>query len=106
MNLFLKTLRKPIAVVFHTVLPLPHEQLKSKVRLISQAVESVIVMTKTSANILSKDYGLHDDKIMIIEHGTIWFGSTCRQGTVKEKIFVVRQEDTVDIWIIRFRQKS
>jgi len=61
---------KPVVVVFHTVLPKPNEQLKSDVRNIANACQSIIVMTKTSADILIKEYGVSTHKITIIAHGT------------------------------------
>ena len=61
---------KPMAVVFHTVLPKPNEHLKSEVKNIADACKSIIVMTKTSADILMNDYGVASHKITIIAHGT------------------------------------
>lgn len=61
---------KPIVIVFHTVLPHPDDKLKSKIRSITAACESIIVMTNTSANILEADYGLPKNKIEVIAHGT------------------------------------
>ena len=67
---FLCDLKKPIATVFHTVLPHPDEQLKAKVKSIVAVCESIIVMTNTSANILINDYGVPQEKITVIAHGT------------------------------------
>jgi glycosyltransferase involved in cell wall biosynthesis len=67
---FLYALTKPIVVVFHTVLPHPDTHLKSKIKGISDACESLVVMTQTSADILTKDYGLPQKKISVIAHGT------------------------------------
>ena len=67
---FLCDLKKPIATVFHTVLPHPDEQLKAKVKNIVAVCESIIVMTNTSANILINDYGVPQEKITVIAHGT------------------------------------
>ena len=67
---FLFDLTKPIIIVFHTVLPHPNEELKSKIRGIAAVCESIIVMTHTSANILINDYGLTQQKIEVIAHGT------------------------------------
>lgn len=61
---------KPIAVVFHTVLPHPDSLLKEKVQNISAACKSIIVMTNTSAEILAQDYDIDAKKITIIPHGT------------------------------------
>jgi len=67
---FLNTIHKPIIVVFHTVLPLPDEKLKQQVVQISNAVDSIIVMTNTSATILVNDYAVDAEKITMIPHGT------------------------------------
>ncbi|MDR3706015.1 MAG: glycosyltransferase [Paludibacteraceae bacterium] len=66
----LTALTKPIIVVFHTVLPHPDEKLKNKIKAISSACQSLVVMTHTSANILINDYELPEEKISIIAHGT------------------------------------
>ncbi len=67
---FLYRLTKPAVVVFHTVLPNPNELLKAKVRHIAAACASIIVMTKNSAQILVDNYGVLEDKINVIPHGT------------------------------------
>jgi glycosyltransferase involved in cell wall biosynthesis len=67
---FLDTLTKPVIIVFHTVLPHPDNRLKSKIESIVAVCESVIVMTHNSSQILIKDYGLPEEKISVIAHGT------------------------------------
>ncbi len=67
---FLENLSKPTVIVFHTVLPKPDEELRANVRAINEHVESIIVMTNFSANILIKDYGVPRRKITVIPHGT------------------------------------
>lgn len=67
---FLQALTKPVVLVFHTVLPDPNELLKIKVQEISSIVKSIIVMTRSSAKILIKDYDIPKEKIKIIPHGT------------------------------------
>ncbi len=59
---FLYELSKPIVIVFHTVLPHPDEQLRSKIRSIAAVCESIIVMTHNSAGILTTDYGCATSK--------------------------------------------
>lgn len=61
---------KPVVVVFHTVLPKPNAQLKLEVKNIAAACKSIIVMTKTSEEILMNDYGISKQKINVIAHGT------------------------------------
>lgn len=67
---FLYELTKPVVIVFHTVLPQPNEQLKSQIKSIAAACESIIVMTNNSAGILTSDYELPEEKISVIAHGT------------------------------------
>jgi len=67
---FLYELSKPVVVVFHTVLPHPDEELKSKIKSIAAFCKSIIVMTHHSANILLNDYDLPLEKISVIAHGT------------------------------------
>ncbi|CAH0997955.1 hypothetical protein EMA8858_04090 [Emticicia aquatica] len=67
---FLMILEKPIILVFHTVLPNPDEILRIKVQNIADLCESIIVMTQSSAKILSNDYSVNKKKITVIPHGT------------------------------------
>jgi len=67
---FLSILAKPVVIVFHTVLPHPDMQLKSKINSIASRCESIIVMTHNSAEILTNDYELPKEKISVIAHGT------------------------------------
>ena len=67
---FLIKLSKPVIIAFHTVLPHPDEQLKSKVSSIAAVCRSIIVMTNNSAEILTNDYGVPQQKISVIAHGT------------------------------------
>ena len=67
---FLSMLDKPFIIRFHTVLPHPAAKMLSIVQAIALLAEKVIVMTKNSARIIKKDYGVSADKIVIIPHGT------------------------------------
>jgi glycosyltransferase involved in cell wall biosynthesis len=67
---FLYELSKPVAIVFHTVLPRPDELLRAKVRNIAGVCESIVVMTHASADILTTDYNVPKEKISVIAHGT------------------------------------
>ncbi len=67
---FLAVLTKPVIIAFHTVLPHPNELLKTKVQQIAARANSIIVMTQTSAKILLDDYGISNEKITVIPHGT------------------------------------
>jgi glycosyltransferase involved in cell wall biosynthesis len=67
---FLKIVNKPVIIAFHTVLPKPSEALKTSVKNIVNLCESVIVMTNTSAKILTEDYAVSAEQISVIPHGT------------------------------------
>lgn len=67
---FLQELKKPVVVVFHTVLPHPDKRLKTNVQSIAAACESIVVMTNSSATILTSEYNLPPHKISVIAHGT------------------------------------
>lgn len=70
LSLFLQNVKKDIIITFHTVLPKPNQELKEKVMEISRLCKSVIVMTGISADILSNDYDIPFEKIIMIPHGT------------------------------------
>jgi hypothetical protein len=59
---FLSDLYKPVVIAFHTVLPYPNELLKQKVIRIAEACKAIIVMTKSSAEILTGSYGIPQQK--------------------------------------------
>lgn len=63
-------LKKPVAVVFHTVLPHPDEKLKLQIQRIAAFSSSIIVMTHTSSEILTNEYNIPDGIIKVIAHGT------------------------------------
>lgn len=67
---FLDYLDKPVVVTFHTVLPDPTPAMKGKVFTIASRSAGIIVMTRTSADILEKQYAISPDKISVIAHGT------------------------------------
>jgi glycosyltransferase involved in cell wall biosynthesis len=67
---FLVAINKPIVLGFHTVLPNPNASLKFNVAKIAAESTSIVVMTKSSMKILVEDYGIEEDKIAIIPHGT------------------------------------
>lgn len=69
-NFFINDIQKPLAVVFHTVLPGPNDELRTNVQHILDRADSLIVMTNNAADILVRDYIVNLDKITIIPHGT------------------------------------
>lgn len=66
----LKSLKKPVSVAFHTVLPDPDEKRKSHVNEIAAYSQQVVVMTRSSANLLIDTYDVPVEKIIEIAHGT------------------------------------
>ncbi len=67
--LFLRELKKPAVITFHTVLPSPNPELKETVAAINNHVQKIIVMTETSRRILVAEYGIDPEKIVVITHG-------------------------------------
>lgn len=69
-NSFIDAVQKPLAVVFHTVLPNPNDELKANVQHILNRADSLIVMTNNASDILVRDYIVDREKIAVIPHGT------------------------------------
>jgi glycosyltransferase involved in cell wall biosynthesis len=67
---FLLAINKPIATVFHTVLPEPNDKLKKIVKAIIDLSNKIVVLTKKSQEILIRDYDCPELKLRIIPHGT------------------------------------
>lgn len=67
---FIRTLKKPVIIVFHTVLPNPDKILKQYLQQIAGSCASIIVMTNTSSHILQQEYQIDQEKINVIPHGT------------------------------------
>lgn len=67
---FISDLKKPVIVVFHTVLPHPDDKLKLQVQRIAAFSTSIIVMTHTSSAILTNEYNIPEQIITVIAHGT------------------------------------
>jgi glycosyltransferase involved in cell wall biosynthesis len=67
---FLATLKKPIVLGFHTVLPNPNPSLRFNVIKMAEESTSIVVMTKSSVKILAEYYGIAEEKIVLIPHGT------------------------------------
>ncbi len=66
---FLRELKKPVVMTFHTVLPGPNKELRDTVIALNNHVRSITVMTDSSKAILVKDYGIDAQKITVIPHG-------------------------------------
>ena len=66
----LQKLKKPILLVFHTVLPKPSEELREYVRLMAESCDAILVMTHSAQELLVHHYGIKIDKTHVIAHGT------------------------------------
>lgn len=66
---FVETLRKPMVINFHTVLPSPNKEVAHIVKSLAESASSVTAMTSLSKKILSQEYGISARKIKVIPHG-------------------------------------
>ncbi len=67
---FCNALTKPIVFVFHTVLPNPNVEFRTKVKDMAEKASAIIVMTQNASAILVNDYAISKSKITVIPHGT------------------------------------
>ncbi len=67
---FLDELKKPVAYTFHSVIPNPNEELKAIVQLLCSYSQAIFVMTNKSKAILMDDYGIAEEHIAYVPHGT------------------------------------
>lgn len=63
-------IKKPVLVVFHTVLSKPETVFRNYVRSIASSCPMIVVMTQTSSQILQQEYGIDARHITVIQHGT------------------------------------
>jgi glycosyltransferase involved in cell wall biosynthesis len=66
---FLDTVKKPVVVTFHSVLPSPDNLRKKVVNFIGEKSAAIIVMADAAVDILHNDYGVPKNKIHVIRHG-------------------------------------
>ena len=66
---FLETINKPVITTLHSVTPDPPDNLKSIVQYLAMKSSSFIVMVDKAVEILNKDYGINNKKIVVIPHG-------------------------------------
>lgn len=69
-NDFLVNVKKPLVVVFHTVLVPGDETFRANVQHILNHVAGVVVMSRDAARILETHYSIPADNIHVIAHGT------------------------------------
>ncbi|PIN95691.1 hypothetical protein COU56_00795 [Candidatus Pacearchaeota archaeon CG10_big_fil_rev_8_21_14_0_10_31_9] len=65
---FLKTVKKPKIITFHSILPNPNEKRMQVVKDISENVDEIMVMTPKGIEILKKEYNVKT-QIKVIPHG-------------------------------------
>lgn len=66
----LEQLRKPVILIFHTVLLQPDAAMYRSVNRMVSACTHLVVMTQNSRRILTKEYCVDESKIRVIPHGT------------------------------------
>jgi len=66
---FFQVIKKPIIITFHSVIPEPSRHLKHNVQFIIENSRAVVVMNELSKEILEKEYGAEESKIVVIPHG-------------------------------------
>ncbi len=69
-NDFLVKVRKPVVVVFHTVLVPGNDDFRKNVQHILDCVAGVVVMSEDAASILKTHYSVQPGQISVIPHGT------------------------------------
>ncbi len=82
---FMKAVKKPMVVCFHTVLAKPTPKMRKIVREMVRRSSAIIVIVDAAAKILEKAYGVDPDKVVTIPHGVpdIPFGPS---ATFKRKL--------------------
>ena len=66
---FLDTVKKPVVVTFHSVLPSPDNLKRKVVNFIGEKSAAIIVMAEAAIEILNKEYGISKNKIHVVRHG-------------------------------------
>jgi len=67
--LFMETCRKPIVATLHTVLPKPSPKMKNVTTRIIERANIIVVLTKSSKQILERVYPQSINKVHVIPHG-------------------------------------
>ncbi|MCH8067322.1 MAG: glycosyltransferase family 4 protein [Nanoarchaeota archaeon] len=66
---FLDKINRPVCITLHSVPPNPKDNIKSIIQYLAMKSSSFIVMVDKAVEILSKDYGINNKKIVVIPHG-------------------------------------
>lgn len=67
--IFLKRIKKPVFITFHSVIPKPDKKLLKVVRQIAKYTKKIVVMSKNSRKILINEYQLPKSQVVFIPHG-------------------------------------
>lgn len=75
---FMKQIKKPIVVTFHTVLEEPGEERQKIVQEIAEYATAIVVMIGAASDRLASVYGIPKEKVVVIPHGVpdIAYGPT------------------------------
>jgi glycosyltransferase involved in cell wall biosynthesis len=66
---FINLLKKPVMTTLHTVLENPTDRQKNILQKVCKTSQIIIVMLSAAKEILIKNYGVDENKIMVIHHG-------------------------------------
>lgn len=69
LSAFLETIKKPVVISMHSVVPNPPESIKSMIQYLTKKSKCIVVMNKLAVDILRKKYGIKNTKIIVIHHG-------------------------------------
>ncbi|WP_029421050.1 glycosyltransferase family 4 protein [Alicyclobacillus macrosporangiidus] len=67
---FVRELRKPLVTTFHTVLEHPDEPYRRIQQALAERSDRVVVMSRCAVSLLNRIYGVPQEKIVHIPHGT------------------------------------
>jgi polysaccharide biosynthesis protein PslF len=73
---FVEAIKKPLVVTLHTVLPNPTEIQRHNMVKIARRADAITVMVQAAVDILVKEYGIDEHKIVVIPHGVPDIGFT------------------------------
>ena len=66
---FLDKINRPVCITLHSVPPNPKDNIKSIIQYLANKSVCLVVMIGEAVQILNKDYGISNKKIIVIPHG-------------------------------------
>lgn len=66
---FLKEIKKPVVITFHSVIPSPNPTLQETVKKLAYYSKKIVVMTQLAKKVLLEDYKLRENQVAVIPHG-------------------------------------